>query len=79
MPETLLPAAEAQRQAVNRWIRTSSAYDAVIDFDLAVRAENDPAQLNELLRADLLHPSNDGYAAMANTIDLDLFKNGERH
>jgi len=79
LPETLFPAAEAQRQAVNSWIRTSGAYDAVIDFDLAVRAENDPAQLKGLLRADLLHPNNDGYAAMANSIDLDLFKKGDGH
>jgi lysophospholipase L1-like esterase len=77
--ETLFPAAEAQRRAVNRWIRTSGAYDAVIDFDLAVRAENDPEQLKELLRADPLHPNNDGYAAMAISIDLDLFKKGAGH
>jgi lysophospholipase L1-like esterase len=79
LAEALFPAAEAQRQAVNQWIRTSGAYDAVIDFDLAVRADNDPAQLNALLRADFLHPNNDGYAAMANSVDLDLFKNGKGH
>jgi lysophospholipase L1-like esterase len=79
LAEALFPVAETQRQAVNQWIRTSGAYDAVIDFDLAVRADNDPAQLNALLRADFLHPNNDGYAAMANSVDLDLFKNGKGH
>jgi lysophospholipase L1-like esterase len=79
LAEALFPAAEAQRQVVNQWIRTSGAYDAVIDVDLAVRAGNDPVQLNALLRADFLHPNNDGYAAMANSVDLDLFKNGKGH
>jgi lysophospholipase L1-like esterase len=79
LAEALFPAAEAQRQVVNEWIRIRSEYDAIIDFDLAVRAENDPTQLNPLLRADLLHPNNDGYAAMANSVDLDLLKTGNRH
>jgi lysophospholipase L1-like esterase len=79
LPESLFPAAEAQRRAVNQWIRTSGAYDAIIDFDLAVRAENDPAQLNAPLRADFLHPNNDGYAAMGNSVDPDLFKNRNEH
>ncbi len=77
LDESLFPAAEAQRQAVNAWIRTSGEYDAVIDFDLAVRDQNDPAQLDPLRRADFLHPNNDGYAAMADAIDLTLFKSNE--
>jgi lysophospholipase L1-like esterase len=79
LAEALFPVAEAQRQAVNEWIRTSGAYDAVIDFDRTVRADNDSGQLNALLRADFLHPNDDGYAAMANSVDLDLFKNGKGH
>jgi lysophospholipase L1-like esterase len=77
LDESLFPAAEAQRQAVNAWIRTSGEYDAVIDFDLAVRDQHDPAQLDPLRRADFLHPDNDGYAAMADAIDLTLFKSNE--
>jgi lysophospholipase L1-like esterase len=65
---------EAKRQAVNRWIRTSDAYDAVIDFDAAVR---DPAAPTRMLPAydsgDHLHPNDAGYAAMANAVDLRLF------
>ena len=65
---------EAVRQAVNNWIRTSGKYDAVIDFDAAVR---DPAVPTKLLSScnsgDGLHLSPAGYQALANAIDLALF------
>ena len=68
---------EAKRQAVNRWIRTSGAYDAVIDFDAAVR---DPAHPTRILPAydcgDHLHPNDAGYQAMADAVDLGLFQEG---
>jgi lysophospholipase L1-like esterase len=67
-------AAEADREAVNHWIRTSGRFDAVIDFDAATR---DPAQPTRLLAAydtgDHLHLSPEGFNAMANAIPLDLF------
>jgi lysophospholipase L1-like esterase len=66
---------EAKRQAVNRWIRTSGAYDGVIDFDAAAR---DSKALTKILPAydpgDHLHPNDAGYQAMADAIDLSLFK-----
>jgi len=69
------PAMEATRQAVNRWIRTSHAYDAVIDFDRVLR---DPAAPSRLLPAydsgDHVHPNDTGYKAMADAIDLSLFR-----
>lgn len=70
------PAAnEAKRQAVNAWIRTSGAYDAVIDFDAITR---DPAKPSRLLPAydsgDSLHPSDAGYRAMGEAISLALFR-----
>ncbi|WP_157269478.1 SGNH/GDSL hydrolase family protein [Azohydromonas aeria] len=78
---TLLPNAnaadsvEAARQAVNRWIRGSGAFDAVIDFDAALR---DPAWPRRLRPAydsgDTLHPSPAGHEALANAIDLELFR-----
>jgi len=74
--EAAFPVVEARRQAVNEWIRTSGEYDAVIDFDLATRNPDDPAQL--LHRADFLHPNDAGYHAMGDAIDLKLFKNGNR-
>ena len=70
------PAHEAARQTVNEWIRTSGKFDAVIDFDAAVRDPQNPARL---LRAadsgDHLHPSVKGYRMMADAIDLKLFEN----
>jgi lysophospholipase L1-like esterase len=65
---------EAARQTVNRWIRTSGAFDAVVDFDAAVR---DPAEPRRLLPAadsgDHLHPGEQGYRMMADAIALELF------
>jgi lysophospholipase L1-like esterase len=56
---------EAEREAVNRWIRTSGAFDGVIDFDEVTR---DPAQPKRFLPADdsgdHLHPGDAGYKAM---------------
>ena len=67
-------ALEAQRQAVNHWIRTSNAYDAVIDFDKVLR---DPSHPTRLLPAydsgDHVHPNDVGCKAMADAIDLSLF------
>jgi lysophospholipase L1-like esterase len=66
---------EKKRQAVNEWIRTSGAFDGVIDFDAATR---DPANPKHILPAydsgDHLHPQDVGYKAMADSIDLNLLK-----
>jgi lysophospholipase L1-like esterase len=65
---------EAKRQAVNQWIRTSGAYDAVVDFDQATRDPNDPRRFRaEFDSCDHLHPNDAGYRAMAAAIDLSLF------
>jgi lysophospholipase L1-like esterase len=65
---------EAVRQAVNNWIRTSGKYDAVIDFDAAVRDPATPTKLRSPCNSgDGLHLSPAGYQAMANAIDLGLF------
>ena len=69
------PDTEGKRQALNAWIRTSKAYDAVIDFDAAVRDPNHPTQLIEQYQSgDHLHPNDAGYQLMGNAISLDLFK-----
>jgi lysophospholipase L1-like esterase len=66
---------EAKRQAVNQWIRTSKAYDAVIDFDQVTRDPGDPKKfLAAYDSCDHLHPSDAGYKAMADAIDLTLFR-----
>ena len=68
------PARETARQQVNSWIRTSGAFDAVLDFDAAIR---DPAQPGRLLAAydggDHLHPNDAGFDAIAKSIPLGLF------
>lgn len=69
---------ETKRQAVNEWIRTSKAYDAVVDFDKATRDPNDSKKfLAAYDSCDHLHPNDAGYKAMAEAIDLALFKNGQ--
>ena len=66
---------EAKRQALNEWIRTGKAYDGVVDFDKATRDPADPKKLlEEYDSCDYLHPSDAGYKAMADAIDLSLFK-----
>ena len=62
---------------MNEWIRTGKAYDGVIDFDKATRDPADPKKLLEQYDScDYLHPSDAGYKAMADAIDLTQFKNG---
>lgn len=66
---------EAQRAAVNEWIRTSGEPDAILDFDAALRDARDPLKLAaEFDSGDHLHPNEAGYAAMARSIDLSLFE-----
>ena len=77
-PGFYTPALEAKRQAVNHWIRTSKAYDAIIDFDKVWR---DPSHPTRLLPAydsgDHAHPNDVGYKAMADAIDLSLFRDDD--
>lgn len=65
---------EADRQAVNEWIRYGGSFDRVIDFDALLR---DPQAPTHLLAAydsgDHLHPSVAGYARMGESIDLAMF------
>jgi lysophospholipase L1-like esterase len=68
-------AKDATRQEVNKWIRTSGAFDGVIDFDAVVRDPSHPSQLlPKFASKDRLHPNDAGYKAMADSIDLNLFK-----
>jgi lysophospholipase L1-like esterase len=68
------PEREAARQTVNNWIRTSGAFDAVVDFDAALRDPQAPTRLIEAGdTGDGLHPNEEGYRRMAAAIDLNLF------
>jgi lysophospholipase L1-like esterase len=76
---TLTPAGftdtrEAERLAVNTWIRTSGQFDAVLDFDAAVRDPANPAFSRPAYDGgDHLHFTVAGYQALASSIDLSLF------
>jgi lysophospholipase L1-like esterase len=68
------PQGDVTRQAVNQWIRTSGAFDGVIDFDRTMRSASDPLMLNAAFDSgDHLHPNDAGYHAMADSIPLGLF------
>ncbi|WP_343525890.1 SGNH/GDSL hydrolase family protein [Sphingomonas sp.] len=68
------PEIEADRQAINAFIRTSGLFDGVVDFDRVVR---DPARPDRLAppydSGDHLHPSREGYRVMADAVPLSLF------
>ncbi|WP_051971439.1 SGNH/GDSL hydrolase family protein [Massilia sp. 9096] len=69
-----LPAREAVRSQVNDWIRNSGSFDAVADFDLALRDPNQPTRLNPAYDSgDHLHPNDAGYAALAQAVPLSFF------
>jgi lysophospholipase L1-like esterase len=78
--ETFLPGAwtperEKNRQAFNEWIREGGAFDAVIDFDRALRDPERPASMLPIYDCgDHLHPSDVGYHKMGDAIDLSLFE-----
>jgi len=66
---------QAMRTAVNQWIRTSRAFDAVVDFDAAVRDPGHPLQLRtEFDSGDHVHLSDAGNQAMADAFDLAIFR-----
>jgi lysophospholipase L1-like esterase len=67
---------ETERQTVNQFIRTGGAFDAVVDFDQAIRDPNNPNQILATYDAgDHLHPNDAGDQAMANAFNLLLFLN----
>jgi lysophospholipase L1-like esterase len=66
---------QAMRTAVNQWIRTSHTFDAVVDFDAAVRDPEHPLRLRPAFDSgDHIHLSDAGNQAMADAIDLTVFK-----
>ncbi|MFJ9870509.1 SGNH/GDSL hydrolase family protein [Streptomyces sp. NPDC101165] len=66
------PAAEAVREDVNRFIRTSGEFDAVTDFDGILRS---PYVRERILpffdNGDHLHPNDKGMQALADSVDPD--------
>jgi lysophospholipase L1-like esterase len=65
---------EQIREQVNDWIRTSGVFDGVADFDKATRDPQNPTRFAASADSgDHLHPGDEGYRAMAASIDLALF------
>jgi lysophospholipase L1-like esterase len=72
-------AGEAKREAVNAWIRSGRAWDAVIDFDKVMRDPADPLALNPAYNSgDNLHPNDAGYQVMANAVSPGTLLPGRR-
>ena len=68
------PVSEGTRQALNRFIREDGVFEGVIDFDAAVRDPAKPEGFREgTSRDDRLHPNDEGYRLMAESIDLAQF------
>ncbi|GAB3625323.1 G-D-S-L family lipolytic protein [Pandoraea terrae] len=70
---------ESVRLSVNQWVRTSGAFDGVIDFDAALRDPSQPARmLPRFDSGDGTHPSDAGYAAMAEAVPIPLISGAVR-
>ena len=66
---------EAKRQAVNNWVRTSGAFDGIIDFERVLADPTHPTAIAAAYDSgDHLHPNDAGYKAMGESIDLKLFQ-----
>jgi lysophospholipase L1-like esterase len=65
-------AGEAQRQALNHWIRTSGTFDGVFDFDQAIRDPQDPTRMLPAYDSGdpPPHPNDAGHDAMADVVDI---------
>lgn len=74
-PGYYMDSKEPIRKAVNEWIRTSGEFDAIVDWDAALRDPSDPDRLlPEYASRDHLHPSHAGYKAMSDALDPKLFR-----
>lgn len=74
-PGYYTPEGEVERQKVNAWIRSTTAFDGVVDFDVALADPNNPTRIRPAYNfGDNLHPNDRGFAAMAEAVDLGLFR-----
>lgn len=68
-PGSLPDDSEEQRQEVNRWIRSSGAFDAVVDADAVVRDPDHPEHLAPGLGIDPVHLGDLGAETLASAVD----------
>ena len=69
------PEGEAQRQAINQWIRQGGEFDGVLDFDAVLRDPAQPSRMADGLHmGDHLHGSDAGYEKLGQSINLALFR-----
>ena len=74
------PRHRAMRDAVNRWIRRSGAFDGIIDFAATVADPRNPEKLRRAYDSgDHLHPNDAGYRAMARAVNLDMLLRASQH
>jgi lysophospholipase L1-like esterase len=67
------PEGEQVREGLNQWIKTSGAFDGVIDFAAVVADAKDPLTIAAPFNIrDHLHPNDAGYKAMGEAIDLKV-------
>jgi lysophospholipase L1-like esterase len=75
IPGYYSPQKEATREAVNQFIRTSGAFDGVVDFDRALRDPSHPLSMRPAYDSgDHLHPNDAGDRAMAAAVNLSLLR-----
>ncbi|KAJ4294158.1 hypothetical protein N0V90_007848 [Kalmusia sp. IMI 367209] len=68
------PERERTRQKVNKFIRESGTFDAVVDFDKMLADPQVPGQLKaEYDSGDYLHPNPKGYQRLADLFPVDIF------
>jgi len=67
---------DSKRLAYNQWIRTVGVtiLDGLIDFDAVLNDPSNPSHMLPQYLTDGIHPNNAGHQAMADSIDLNLFK-----
>lgn len=79
-PRILLASSSQSRvrqvvEQYNEWVRSSRVFDGVVDFDKAVADPQAPqAMLPAYDCGDHVHPNDAGYKAMADAVDLSLFR-----
>lgn len=72
-PITPMGSNNTVRNTVNTSVHGEGYFDAVIDFDAAIRDPNNQSNILAMYNNDNLHPNAAGYEKMAAAVDLSLF------